>query len=60
MKTIFIQEFNNKIECNRCMLSFSKMNFNGETELYCSALGIRPKCAEDGNRKDCPLTVVEK
>jgi len=63
MKVVFEQEFDDKkgIECNRCMLSFSKMNnIKGETEMHCSALGVRPKCTEDGNRKDCPLVIVGK
>ena len=62
MKAIFKLEFddNKGIECDRCMLSFSKMNINGETDSHCSALGIRPKCPEYGNRKDCPLIIVEE
>ena len=58
MKVVFKLEFDETkgIECRRCMLSFSKMNsYKEETEMHCSALGIRPKCPDEGNREDCPL-----
>ncbi|MBE6067746.1 MAG: hypothetical protein E7211_08650 [Clostridium lundense] len=48
-------------ECSRCMLSGVKgLDGNGETVTACFALGIRPKCPEEGCRKDCPLIPVEE
>lgn len=61
MQMALLLAFNDEkgVECNRCMLSGVKgLNLNGETVIACFALGIRPKCPEDGCRKDCPLIPV--
>jgi len=57
MKVFLKLEFDDSkgIECERCMLSTSK----GGKEV-CTALGIRPLCPEEGNRKDCPLIIEER
>lgn len=58
MKMALLLNFNDEkgVECSRCMLSGVKgLDLNGETVNACFGLGIRPKCPEDGCRKDCPL-----
>lgn len=55
MKYIFECNFIDKPECDNCRLSFYKMSYDGESEMYCAALGDRSKCPDDGYRKDCPL-----
>lgn len=52
MEKALLLSFDDKkgVECERCVLSFSK----GE-RYHCAALGNRPFCPEDGCRKDCPL-----
>jgi hypothetical protein len=52
VKLIYVCEFDDKkgVECSMCML---------ETTGKCIALGNRPKCPEEGKRKDCPLKSLE-
>lgn len=60
MKTNLVLEFNDEkgIECSRCMLSGTKgLNLDGETVIACYGLVKRPKCQEEGHRKDCPLII---
>ena len=62
MQMALLLAFNNEkgAECSRCMLSGSKgQDLNGETVMACYALGIRPKCPEEGCRIDCPLIKSE-
>lgn len=48
--------FKDKPECQKCMLRGTKgLNLDGETVIACFGLGSRPKCPEEGCRKDCPL-----
>lgn len=58
MDYVFKCSFAKVPECNQCMLAFSKMSTDGETRIYCAALGNRPKCADDGHRQDCPLKPI--
>jgi len=52
--------FLDKPKCSNCMLSGVKgLDLNGETVMACFALGIRPKCPEEGCRIDCPLIKSE-
>lgn len=60
MKYILECDFTDKPVCDKCMLSFSKMSSEGESKNYCAALGIRPKCPDEGCRKDCPLNPLYK
>lgn len=52
MEYILNISFKDKPECKYCMLSFSQM----DGKVKCAGLANRPKCPEDGARKDCPLT----
>lgn len=54
IKAVFECDFSNKIECDRCMLSFS----DGENT-YCAGLALRPMCLDVKCRKDCPLKIIE-
>jgi hypothetical protein len=48
--------FTDTPKCSSCMLSGVRgLDLEGETVMACFALGIRPKCPEDGCRRDCPL-----
>jgi len=43
------------------MLSGIKgLDLDGESVIACFALGNRPKCPEEGKRKDCPLVRENK
>jgi len=53
MKYVYECEFIDKPDCNKCMLSNERND-----KKYCMALGNRPKCPEEGCRKDCPLKEV--
>lgn len=56
MKYILKLEFKHKPECNKCRLYGAKgQDLDGNTVMACYGLGIRPKCPEEGCRKDCPL-----
>jgi len=61
MKVVLNLSFNSEkgIECNYCMLSTTGYSVKGEHKI-CTALGLRPKCPEKGNRKDCPLEIIEQ
>jgi hypothetical protein len=59
MEYIFKLGFLDKPKCSNCMLSGVKgLDLNGETVMACYGLGIRPKCPEEGCRKDCPLIKI--
>jgi len=59
MKYVLETNFRDKPVCSSCMLCGTKgLDLNGETVLACFGLGIRPKCPEEGCRKDCPLKAV--
>lgn len=48
--------FKGKPECSSCILCGVKgLNSEGESVMACFALSIRPKCPDEGCRKDCPL-----
>ena len=56
MNYIFNQEFNEKPECDKCILSGSiGLDLSGQTKTGCYGLGSRPNCPENGCRLDCPL-----
>jgi hypothetical protein len=60
MKYVLELNFTDKPKCSACMLSGTKgLDLNGETVIACFALGIRPKCPEEGCRRDCPLKLNE-
>ena len=60
MEYILKLSFKDKPECARCMLCSSKgQDLRGETVMACFALGIKPKCPEEGCRSDCPLAENE-
>lgn len=60
MEYVFKLSFTDKTKCSNCMLSGTKgLDLNGETVIACFALGIRPKCPEEGCRVDCPLIKSE-
>ncbi|MEG0898351.1 MAG: hypothetical protein RSF40_01395 [Oscillospiraceae bacterium] len=58
MDYYFKQTFIDEPDCDRCMLSFQKMGNDGESYPHCAAIGQRPRCTEEGHRKDCPLVVM--
>lgn len=61
MKYIYKIEFEGVRTCKKCMLSGSKgQDLNGETVMACYGLGLRPKCPEEGCRKDCPLQLADE
>jgi len=61
MKYVLELNFTDNPKCSSCMLSGTKgLNLAGETVIACFALGIRPKCPEEGRRKDCPLVLSEE
>ena len=61
MRYILNLSFVDKPICNRCMLSRSKgLDLHGETVIGCSALGMMPKCSEEGCRENCPLILVKE
>jgi hypothetical protein len=61
MKYVFEANFKDTPVCTSCMLSGTKgLNSEGETVIACFALGIRPKCPEEGCRRDCPLKLVSE
>lgn len=53
-KYVFECYFEDTPKCEWCMLSKN----TGEHR-NCMALGIRPRCPEEGCRKDCPLKKIE-
>lgn len=56
MKYVYELNFTDTPECERCMLSGTKgLDLNGETVIACFALSLRPKCPDEGCRRDCPL-----
>ena len=56
---IFTFDETKGVECSHCMLSGTKgLDLNGESVTACFGLGLRPKCPEEGCRKDCPLIPV--
>lgn len=60
MKYVLECHFKDEPECARCMLRSSKgLDLRGETVMACHGLGIRPKCPEEGCRRDCPLVKSE-
>lgn len=60
VRYIYECEFRESPECSMCMLSGSKgLNIDGETVMVCYGLGNRPKCPEEGCRKDCPLKPLD-
>jgi len=61
LKYILELNFNEKPKCSKCMLSGIKgLDLDGESVIACFALGNRPKCPEEGKRKDCPLVRENK
>ena len=61
MRYVYECVFIDKPKCSRCMLSGAKgQDLHGETVMACFALGIRPKCPEEGSRTDCPLKLKEE
>jgi len=55
MRKYFLEfRFRGDPECERCMMGVSKDGAE-ESISICAALGSRPKCTEEGCRKDCPL-----
>lgn len=58
MKYILNLNFKDIPECINCMLCRNKgLDLNGETVKGCSAIGIMPKCPEEGCLKTCPLVL---
>jgi len=55
MKYVYECYFNDKPECKTCMLSKG----DGGEYKYCMALGMRPRCPEEGHHVDCPLKPVD-
>ncbi|KEZ85568.1 hypothetical protein IO99_13820 [Clostridium sulfidigenes] len=60
MRYVFELSFIEKPKCSSCMLCGVKgLDLNGESVIACFGLGNRPKCPEEGCRKDCPLKISE-
>lgn len=60
MRYVLELNFRDKPICSSCMLSGVKgLDLNRESVIACFGLGNRPKCPEEGCRKDCPLKILE-
>ena len=56
MKYVYECYFTEKPECSKCMLCRTRgLDGDGETVSGCAALGIMPRCPDEGCREDCPL-----
>jgi len=62
MKTILNLSFNSErgIECAYCMLSLTRYSAIIDQYTFCTALGTRAKCPNEGKREDCPLVIIEE
>ena len=60
MKYTLTLEFKKTPVCHHCMLCRVKgQDSNNESTVGCAALGIFPKCPDEGCRDDCPLIANE-